>query len=134
MIRIAYFVCFHMKPAVTSPIHARNTTMTGILIRAFAASSVGGFESFAGAGIGALVLGVAEALARLLRWRLAVLARHPDAGLGARLLEEGIRTELGMPPADADPHWGMVKHARRRLGSQAARVIYRLWRSRRSRP
>lgn len=43
--------------------YLENSTMTGVLIRAFAASSVGGFESFTGAIIGALILGVAEALA-----------------------------------------------------------------------
>jgi branched-chain amino acid transport system permease protein len=40
-----------------------NTAMMGVLIRAFAASSVGGFDSFGGVLVGALVLGVAEALA-----------------------------------------------------------------------
>jgi branched-chain amino acid transport system permease protein len=43
--------------------YLENTIMMGVLIRAFAASSVGGFESFGGAILGALVLGVAEALA-----------------------------------------------------------------------
>jgi hypothetical protein len=68
-------------------------------------------------------------LIRLLRWRLAVLARCEDAGLGARLLEEGTRTELGMPPAEVVPGTGVFKQTRRWLGGRAARVIYRLWRA-----
>ena len=69
-----------------------------------------------------------------LNWRLAVLARRSDVGFGARLLEEGTRAELGMPPAEVVPGTGVLKQTRRRLGGRAARTIYRLWRVTRSRP
>jgi hypothetical protein len=70
----------------------------------------------------------------LLGWRLSVLARRRDAGLGARLLEEGARIELGMPPAEVVPGTGLLKQTRRWLAGRAARGIYRVWRATRSRP
>jgi branched-chain amino acid transport system permease protein len=42
--------------------YLEDTSMQAILLSAFAAAAVGGFESFSGAALGALVLGIAEAL------------------------------------------------------------------------
>jgi len=64
-----------------------------------------------------------------LNWRIAVLARRTDTGFGARLLEEGTRTELGMPPAEVLPESGVFKQTRRWLASRAGRVAYRAWRA-----
>lgn len=66
----------------------------------------------------------------MLRWRLEVFNKHEDSGYGARLLEEGTRAELGLDPADVVPDTGLIKQTRRRLGSRAARLIYRRWRER----
>jgi hypothetical protein len=69
-------------------------------------------------------------VARALRWRLAVLAKRQDKGLGARLLEEGTRVELGRPLARAEAGSGALKRLRRQLGGRAARGIYHRWRAR----
>jgi len=95
-----------------------------------AAADLAGVQIPASVTAGAAPFDIPTALG----WRLAVLARTGDAGLGARLLEEGTRMELGMPPAEVVPGTGMFKQTRRWLGGRAARGIYRLWRATRSRP
>ena len=66
---------------------------------------------------------------RMLRWRLAVLARGGDAGFTGRLLEEGTRVETGSPATpqvQGAPPW---KRARRLVAGRVARSVYRIWRA-----
>lgn len=93
---------------------------------------LGAAAQLAGITVPDVILGNTAAFdaPRALRWRLAVLARRKNAGMGARLLEEGTRVELGWPPAESVPGSGTLKQLRRQLGGQAARSIYRSWRAR----
>ncbi len=68
-------------------------------------------------------------LTRVMRWRLGVLLGWRERGFGARLLDEGLRAELGLRPTGGIPGTGPYKRVRRRLGGLAARGVYRVWRS-----
>lgn len=92
---------------------------------------LGAAARLAGGALPAEVAGNEAAfdVARALRWRRAVLARHKDALFGARLLEEGTRVELGLSTAPAVEGTGPLLQARRRLGGRAARMVYVVWRA-----
>ena len=68
-------------------------------------------------------------VARALAWRLTILGRGPDEGLTARLLEEGTRSELGMPVAPVVTGTGAFKQTRRWVAGRVARAAYRAWRA-----
>jgi hypothetical protein len=68
-------------------------------------------------------------LVRALAWRLAVLARRGDAGLGGRLLEEGSRVELGLGVAPVVAGTGPLSQTRRWAAGRVARLAYRSWRA-----
>jgi len=67
-------------------------------------------------------------IARALAWRLAVVARGGAEGLGARLVEEGTRTELGLPVASVVEGTGSLTQSRRWVAGRVARLTYRAWR------
>jgi hypothetical protein len=68
-------------------------------------------------------------LGRALRWRLAVF-RHTDAGSrsGERLLEEGMRCEIGLGLSPAVRGAGIGQRTRGHVAASAAQGMYRAWR------
>ncbi len=72
--------------------------------------------------------------ARILRWRISVLGDKRSTGFGGRLLEEGLRRELGVGVAPRAPGTGLYRRTRRRLGGLAARIVYGVWTATGSRP
>lgn len=74
-------------------------------------------------------------LGQLLRWRLAVLAPGGRVGseLAERLLEEGPRSLLGLPPQRAPATASWVGRIRRPIAGMASRVLFGVWRVTRGR-
>lgn len=74
-------------------------------------------------------------LRRLLGWRLAILRsrRRWRRAFSARLLEEGPRVLLELPPREAPAGTSWAGRIRRRVASRASRLLFRAWRAARGR-
>jgi hypothetical protein len=66
-------------------------------------------------------------LERLLLWNGIIVNSRFGPSVQNRLLEEGARSEAGMPLSPAVPGTGLVHHARRRSTSLVARLLYASW-------
>ena len=68
-------------------------------------------------------------LAPLLLWRSRVLTMRMGRAARDRLLEESARVETRLPLTPMVPRVGVLRNARRRSASVAARLAYQAWRT-----